>query len=802
MKSILSSVALFFLICQTSLATTYYWIGGASLKWSNSQNWSLTSGGSPASFAPVQNDVVIFNKGGNVTVEYDVSTHDIGFADFKVLNNTQLTLINIIALNSGTFRRSFTINNGQSSSYFEVVEAGSSLTLSSNSNTTFSLGSFLSSGRMVFNGPVKCMINDAINTSYGPRLDASDSIIVNNLFYIGTSNTPNGINPLNNKFRFGPNGIYQIDKDGGIFVYGKWESGSLIRVTGTKTTFPSYWNGIYQVNDLLGGIEIDVPNANIASPSPINIPARYGIIFQNDFVIKNLGNAAGIIICNVPNMTIRGNLEINDGKVQWGNDASVLGTTIIEGTLRVDSGTTLDLQRAAAPVNLKLNGNAIINGIITESGSSIYSQIEFSGNSLQEVTANGSIEENISLVINNSAGVNSLTDLKLGGGIASLLKLQNGNLNATINDKTIFVRNNLYDAIQGGTISSHIIGKLSRASAYKNSYSFPVSDNASDLAMAVINMSSNTPGNWTVAFKRPNTNSNATFPAGVNAASDYVWNIDRESQTQATEADNFVLKYATIAANGIIDSNNTKILRWDSNQWTSLGGLPDSSGGIRSINNPVTNFGIFCFGKFITIINTPQLNSETVSLNDYGEVCIGTTSGAKSFILTGNYLNAGNVQIGPANGFRFSTSSNGPFLDFISLNQAGGKLDSTTIWVVFNPESAGNFNVALPVGGAGADTIFISASGKGIDNSSCNSKPFIYPNPNNGAFYVNLPLFDNSADRTVVIYDSKGARVYSQKFNQQLMYVNCPYVSNGVYHIKVFDKFGNKLKSGKLNIIR
>jgi hypothetical protein len=508
-----------------------------------------------------------------------------------------------------------------------------------------------------------------------------------------------------------------------------------------------------------------------------------------------------VLLSKIGNIKILGNLIVNNGKVQLGSDNANQSTMEVEGNLSVDSGAVLDLQGSSSPTYLKLKGNATLNGTITESGNSTGTSMEMTGTSTQTITAKGSIEENVSFVINNPAGLNCLTDLKLGGGFAAMLKLQNGNLDVSINDKTIFVRNNLYDAIEGGSLNSHIIGKLSRATAYRNSYSFPLSDNAADLATAVINVSSIDATNWTLAFKRPNANGNVGLPAGINSTSDYIWNINRESQTQAANADSIMFKYATIAGNGIADSSNTKILRWETNQWTSLGGRYDTSGSILSVNNPISSFGTFCLGK-LTGSNTAQLISSSASLDNFGDICIGTASTTKSFILTGNYLSAGKVQVGPANGFRFSTSANGPFLDSVAINQTGGKLDSTIIYVVFNPESAGVFNVAIPAGGAGATTIYIAATGKGIDNSTCNSKPFIYPNPNNGAFNINLPLFDNAADRNVVIYDSKGARLFSKKFNQQLMYVNHPFPSKGVYHIKVFDKFGNKLKSGKVNIIR
>ena len=91
------------------------------------------------------------------------------------------------------------------------------------------------------------------------------SIIINSLYYIGPAIPNTGINPVGNKFRFTSNGIYQIDKDGGIYLFAKWESGSLIKITGTVNNFPTYWNGFYSPGYLLGGLEINTPNADALS---------------------------------------------------------------------------------------------------------------------------------------------------------------------------------------------------------------------------------------------------------------------------------------------------------------------------------------------------------------------------------------------------------------------------------------------------------------------------------------------------------------------------------------------------------
>lgn len=242
-----------FLSVHQLSAINYYWIGGTSGSWTTSSNWSTSSGGSPAAFYPMANDAPIFDNGLNVEVLFNITgtSNILGFSNFKVINNTQLTLTNTINVPKNTFY----INSG-SSSYFEIVETGSSLSLKSNTNTNFCFGAdgLFGGPRYLFNGDVRCILQPAFNTNLGPTLcSIQDSIIINRVFYIGPALSQTGINPTGNKFRFGPNGVYHIDKDGGVYLYAKWEKGSLIKITGTVNSFPSYWNSFTSPGFQYGG---------------------------------------------------------------------------------------------------------------------------------------------------------------------------------------------------------------------------------------------------------------------------------------------------------------------------------------------------------------------------------------------------------------------------------------------------------------------------------------------------------------------------------------------------------------------
>jgi hypothetical protein len=89
-----------------------------------------------------------------------------------------------------------------------------------------------------------------------------------------------------------------------------------------------------------------------------------------------------------------------------------------------------------------------------------------------------------------------------------------------------------------------------------------------------------------------------------------------------------------------------------------------------------------------------------------------------------------------------------------------------------------------------------------VIGDSATSNMFIYPNPNNGQFYIQFFGTDQSLSGKITMFDSKGARVISQTFNLTSAYqkieVIAKKLASGTYMIMVNDSKGNKINSGKL----
>lgn len=576
-------VSVLILLAAQSSGADRFWVGGAAGIWNSTFNWSASSGGTNGVSVPVANDNVIFDNGLQINVSYDLPANDVGFAGFLVTSNTHLILTNTISAT-----RSITINNN-SGTYYTVVEAGSTLVLQSNTNTVFNFGSTaLSSGRMVFNGVVYCL-NQAVNTSNGPRLNAQDSIIINGLFLVGPAIPQTGSNPAGSKFRFNNNSIYELAKNGGVIPAAKWVRGSLIKITGTTSSFPSTWLG----SGTYGRLEINTPGANSASIGNLSLPAN--AVFDGDFIVTNLGTSAGIRLATTPTtISIKGSFILNNGFVSLANSASA-GSVTIEGNLiQASAGTVLDLQAGSGNTTLNIKGGLNILGTITETGSSTGSGIVLNGNLSQPMSfAPASITNDVGFQLNNASGAVVNTDWNYSGSPNSRLTLTLGNINMGAN--TLYLQNRNPAALTGGTASSHIIGRLRRATNAGVPYSFPVSDNAAEVANVSI-VPATGPSDYTVSFSRPNANNINAVPPGVLRAGNYAWSITQNTGTGA----GLNFDFGNFLNGGITNPIAMRVLHWNGASWDNLGGTYQPPGTI--VVTGVTSFSPFTFGSTIDLL--------------------------------------------------------------------------------------------------------------------------------------------------------------------------------------------------------
>lgn len=124
-------------------------------------------------------------------------------------------------------------------------------------------------------------------------------------------------------------------------------------------------------------------------------------------------------------------------------------------------------------------------------------------------------------------------------------------------------------------------------------------------------------------------------------------------------------------------------------------------------------------GPFIplagTCIPSPLPTLSASSPSGFPATCINTTSEPDSFNVTGNNLNATNVNVGPATYYTFSASINGPYSAVLSISHIGSF--ASKLYIKYSPTATGTHFRLVPVAGGGADTVYFSAIGTGVNSA-------------------------------------------------------------------------------------
>jgi hypothetical protein len=121
--------------------------------------------------------------------------------------------------------------------------------------------------------------------------------------------------------------------------------------------------------------------------------------------------------------------------------------------------------------------------------------------------------------------------------------------------------------------------------------------------------------------------------------------------------------------------------------------------------------------------------------------------------------------------------------------------------ILVDIDGLGIYSCVTTIGGACSST---SSSLKITDSAS--NILFIYPNPNKGSFQVrfNDKLNGEGYPVSIIIYDSKGARVYRKQFDPGATFgrmdVDLRSFASGTYFVDLIDAAGVRLKTGRVVI--
>lgn len=603
MKKILLLIISITFFTLISNARILYWIGTTGL-YSASSNWNTSPLGTGTSAAPVNTDSLYILR--NATITLDVNNSNLQpsllWIDSNVVVNFTANSAKTLVIGTSTVSISpaFKIAAG---SRLNVI-GSSAITINMNSSICEIYGILDFSGNNskmdYFSGPVssgKTYIKTGGKIRYGGS---------------GSNVSSNGTGTTTTLF-LDSGSVYEIYKNGGSFPTGTYHPYSLIRDSAA--------------------------NANAAQLLMNSSSGSYG---NYEFHCPDYNGNAGI---GNTNITVNNFHLIDDGSTSWTFTTSTRRnyTLAINGELLINTGTKFDFNSATgidSSTTVIVKGNILNNGLITSTGSfstgsigRFYFEIGGTATSTISSVSNG-FSGDVTFKMNKSSGdLIALTDINLPTSSKSVLTFIKGNIDVASNNKTIYVQNAAMNAILTGSKISHVIGKLKRKTASQpgGGYIFPVSDNATQLAKALVTVTNASATDWTVEFSAPNPIANSGLtPGTIDQVSDYYWTITKTGNANASY---LTLYYDSLTNSTVVNPNTLKILRWNNTNWTSLGGVNgggsiDNSLGTSGSAAPpdsVTAFGNFAIGGINGTLNTTPVCNTNVFAQDTLRICGSST---------------------------------------------------------------------------------------------------------------------------------------------------------------------------------
>ncbi len=172
------------------------------------------------------------------------------------------------------------------------------------------------------------------------------------------------------------------------------------------------------------------------------------------------------------------------------------------------------------------------------------------------------------------------------------------------------------------------------------------------------------------------------------------------------------IEYST--TNGFANGSGTQVTS------TNLSGAAFSAAVAGLAPNTVyyykayaTNIGGTAYGVQQSFTTTAAVLTAT-PLTAFGNLCLNTTAGPNSFTISSTGLGTANVTVAALTGYTYATTANGTYTTTLSITQPGGPF-TQTIFVKLTAATAQSYNGNIAVGGGGATTINVAASGTGAN---------------------------------------------------------------------------------------
>lgn len=447
---LLSGIMLLFVTVTSQAQINRLWVGGANGTWSVGTNWSPSG-------TPTGNDTATISSNTNISLDINLT-----LGGLRITNNAS------VILDAPASRDVLLYGTTQNSPALWVDEGSTLTMLTSGASGAFHMA-FASSAKAWINGTLICRGNSA---SGDARLEgdvAGTNRIYINGTYLSDLNSGNLIGDTRNLF-FNAGSTYQLNDNGGLVPNAFYDSLSLIKITGTKNSPPTFLTSGFS-DKYYGSILYDGSQQTADINLSISTSATYKSILKGSFDILSTNGRQLNLATNLRNFYVWNNFNVSGGSyVNMGNGS--ITQMWVTGDLSIDNGCTLYMNlgfNVNETDSLSIGGDIFIDGTLISSKG----YLNLNGtNGKQSITSQQGALFGVEfdVVINNPAGINLLSDF----AIPHSLYLKNG-IVETGPLYSLFMNGDAA-SIWDASSKSHIKGNLIRSTNTDNSYYFAVGD--------------------------------------------------------------------------------------------------------------------------------------------------------------------------------------------------------------------------------------------------------------------------------------------------------------------------------------
>lgn len=568
-------------------AQTRFWVGpatGSGGLWSNTANWSTTSGGAGGASVPNGSTFdVIFDQGA--VAQVDVASGLSAVIDLNSLTVTNSSTATIYFNNPAlTGGATLTLHSTSTGSPALNIGLGSTLIDSSTVTSTLFSVTFaagaqgLVNGTWYFTGAAGATPPQDGQTTFtlpatagqGNRIDINGVMRFEN-----HTLTPNPAAGVGIQYLFFNSGsTYWLNRNGGNSPRATYDPNSTIQFTGITNSAP-----IINIdnNAALGNVIYDCPgqtlNMNLGLPTKLKMAGNFNINNTNGLVLSLAATTFNADITD----TISGNFTIGSAaNVLWcdnHNDHTyslTVGNFNLAGSFALrGTGITPTL-----PVMLQVRGNfSQTGGTFTNNNTTLSSTtelfvLEMGGSSAQTFTSSSGTIDNaqnqVTFRMNNAAGVTLLSPLSVGK--LSWNSTNKGNLVTTSSNILTVNNSDVTDntVVNGPSSSGFVSGPITRKTAATGTYRFPTGKGSSYRYLEVIpntaSASSYTVEYFGTAFSDLSSISPVTGVSNLE-----YWNVTRNSGSSAV----IQLNLNGTAVPGAAGSDNIAVAIYNGMDWVS-----------------------------------------------------------------------------------------------------------------------------------------------------------------------------------------------------------------------------------------